>query len=176
MKNLFRSFIQKLFRVPPGIPFSFWWMNWYGKKILRINAAVPWPVHITSTIHHPDKITFGKGPNYPGDSPGTYMQAYNGIEIGDDVNMAPGVGLISANHDLHDNTRHLPAPPIRIGNRCWLGMNAVVLPGVELGDGTIVGAGAVVTRSFPEGRCVLAGNPAKILRALEPGEGGGEKS
>ena len=53
-------------------------------------------------------------------------------------------------------------------------MNVVVLPGVELGDGTIVGAGAVVTRSFPEGECVLAGNPAKIIRTLGPGEGNGE--
>jgi len=47
-------------------------------------------------------------------------------------------------------------------------MNAVILPGVVLGDFTIVGAGAIVTKSFPEGYCVIAGNPAKVIRQLDP--------
>jgi acetyltransferase-like isoleucine patch superfamily enzyme len=64
--------------------------------------------------------------------------------------------------------RHLPGPPLRLGARCWVGMNSVILPGVELGENTIVGAGAVVTRSFPEGHCVIAGNPARKLRDLPP--------
>ena len=46
-------------------------------------------------------------------------------------------------------------------------MNAVILPGVTLGDHTIVGAGSIVTKSFPEGYVVIAGNPAKIIRTLE---------
>lgn len=47
--------------------------------------------------------------------------------------------------------------PVRIGRKCWIGMNAVILPGVTLGDHTVVGAGAVVSRSFPEGHCIVAG-------------------
>jgi acetyltransferase-like isoleucine patch superfamily enzyme len=47
-------------------------------------------------------------------------------------------------------------------------MNAVILPGVTLGENTIVGAGAIVTKSFPEGWCVLAGNPARVIRKLDP--------
>ena len=50
---------------------------------------------------------------------------------------------------------------------CWLGMGCVVLPGVTLGDFTVVGAGAIVTKSFPEGYCVLGGNPATLLRHLD---------
>jgi acetyltransferase-like isoleucine patch superfamily enzyme len=46
-------------------------------------------------------------------------------------------------------------------------MNAVILPGVELGDFTIVGAGSVVTKSFKDGYCVIAGNPAKLIKELE---------
>lgn len=46
-------------------------------------------------------------------------------------------------------------------------MNSVVLPGCHLGPYTIVGAGAVVTKSFPEGHCVIVGNPARIIRHLE---------
>lgn len=45
-------------------------------------------------------------------------------------------------------------------------MNSVVLPGVSLGPHTVVGAGSVVTKSFPDGYCVVAGNPAKIIRRL----------
>jgi acetyltransferase-like isoleucine patch superfamily enzyme len=117
-------------------------------------------------------VKFGKGVNYPGDSPHTYIQGYNGIEIGDDVNMGPGVGLISANHDLLDNTRHLPAPPIRIGDRSWIGMNAIILPGVELGENTIVAAGSVVARSFKKGYQVIAGNPARVSYQISrPNEG-----
>ena len=88
--------------------------------------------------------------------------AINGIDIGDDVNMGPGVGLISANHDPLDNAKHLPAPPIKIGNRCWIGMNAILLPGVELGENVVVAAGSVVAKSFRKGYQVVAGNPARL--------------
>jgi acetyltransferase-like isoleucine patch superfamily enzyme len=49
-------------------------------------------------------------------------------------------------------------------------MGVVVLPGVELGDFTVVGASAVVTKSFPEGHCVIGGNPARVIRLLDPGK------
>ena len=54
--------------------------------------------------------------------------------------------------------------PIKIGDYCWLGMNTLVMSGVELGPSTIVGGGSIVTKSFPEGYCVIAGNPAKVIR------------
>lgn len=53
-----------------------------------------------------------------------------------------------------------------IGDKCWIGMNAMVLPGVVLSKGTIFGAGSVVTKSFEQGNCVIAGNPAKIIKTL----------
>ena len=55
---------------------------------------------------------------------------------------------------------------IIIGQGCWIGMNSVILPGVVLGEKTIVGAGSVVTKSFLEGYCVIAGNPAKKIKDL----------
>jgi acetyltransferase-like isoleucine patch superfamily enzyme len=98
--------------------------------------------------------------------PGCYIQALNGITFGESVFIGPGVKIISANHSLDDLTAHDPTPPIVIEDNCWIGANAVVLPGVHLGVGTIVGAGAVVTKSFAAGHCVIAGNPARIIRRL----------
>jgi acetyltransferase-like isoleucine patch superfamily enzyme len=54
---------------------------------------------------------------------------------------------------------------VEIGSYVWVGYNALILPGVKIGDFTIIGAGSVVTKSFPN-ECVIAGNPAKILRKL----------
>lgn len=56
---------------------------------------------------------------------------------------------------------------IEIGNDCFIGMNCVILPGVTLGDKTIVGAGSVVTKSFPEGNVVIVGNPAKKICSFQ---------
>lgn len=76
------------------------------------------------------------------------------------------MGIVSSNHDLHNLDKYNCAP-IKIGNYCWIGMNALVFAGVELGPCTIVGGGSVVTKSFPDGYCIIAGNPAKIIKNLD---------
>jgi len=148
---------------------GFYLTDLFFRKILRQNSGVAWAVHHTSTIHCPERIERGIDV-HPGDSPGVYINASNGIKIGDYTNIGPNVGLVSSNHDLIDNDRHVTGMPIEIGNFCWLGMGAVVLPGVKLGDFTTVGAGAIVTKSFPEGYCVIAGNPARIIKYLNKTE------
>lgn len=168
-----KNFLRALFRIPEGCPTPFG-VKWRLGQVFGINSHVPWPMHFTSTVHAPKRIKLGRA-TYPGDSPGCYIQAANGIEIGDFTNLGPGVGLISANHDPLDNNKWLKAPPIKLGKHCWLGMHAVVLPGVELGDNTVVGAGAVVTNSFPEGSCIIAGNPARVIRKLETPQGTAEE-
>jgi acetyltransferase-like isoleucine patch superfamily enzyme len=150
--------------VPRGCGVRFCTLYRLG-RLVGINSGVPWPVHFTTTVRHPRRVRLGRE-TYPGDSPNCYINALNGIVVGDRVNLGPGVGLISANHDPADNARFLKAPPIRIDADCWIGMNAVVLPGVHLGPHTVVGAGAVVTKSFPQGHCVVAGNPARVIREL----------
>ncbi len=98
--------------------------------------------------------------------PGCYVQAIGKISIGDYTQIGPNVGLISANHTAHDLRVHEPSD-VKIGRYCWIGMGAIILPNVTLGDFTIVGAGSIVTRSFPEGYCVIGGNPARKLRDLD---------
>lgn len=163
MTGTLKQFVRRLLGVPEKVDARFYVQYLFFKHIVRVNADVPWPVHFTSRVVCPSRVKLGCR-TYPGDMPACYIQAINGIEVGDDTILAPGVGLISANHDREDLDRHLPADPIRIGCRCWIGMNAVVLPGVQLGDGTVVGAGSVVTKSFPSGNCVVAGNPARLVR------------
>lgn len=147
-------------------PISFYITDFIFRKIFRQNAAISWPVHFTSTIRAGEKLIVGKN-TFPGDSPNNYINATNGIEIGDNTNLGPNVSLISSNHDFYDNSVAPQAPPIKIGSNCWLGTNCVVLPGITLGNFTIVGAGAVVTKSFEGGYCILVGNPARIIKHLD---------
>jgi acetyltransferase-like isoleucine patch superfamily enzyme len=161
-----KRFIQNIFRLRKDVGLNFYIAHFFFKYILGQNRNVKWAVHHTSTIHHPENITRGKNV-FPGDSPGNYIEASNGITIGDYTNIGPNVGIISANHDSINNQQHISALPILIGKFCWIGMNAIILPSVELGDFTIVGAGSVVTKSFTEGYCVIAGNPAEIIKKLD---------
>ncbi len=161
--------IKDLFGMRRDVSMGFYLTDFCFRRVLRQNSGVKWAIHHTSTIHNPDKIIKGKNV-YPGDSPGVYINAVNGVSIGDYTNIGPNVGIVSSNHDFVNNDSHVVQPPIAIGRFCWLGMGAVVLPGVQLADFTIVGAGAIVTKSFPEGYCVLAGNPARIIKYLNKDE------
>ena len=139
------------------------------QRILRINSDVPWPVHWSSIVGCPNNIKYkywhAYRPNL-GFSHCCYIQAINGIEVGINVRIAPGVKIISANHDVNDYDKHVPSNPIKIGDNIWIGANAVILPGVEIGNHTIIAAGAVVNKSFKEGNCILGGVPAKVLKQL----------
>ena len=122
------------------------------------------PVHSTYTIANMRNIYVGINSTVA--RPGCYLQGAGTIRFGDYVQLAPNVGILSANHDLYDQCKFNVAP-IVIGDYSWIGMNSVVLPGVILGPRTIVAAGAVVTKSFPDGYCVLAGVPAKVVKYLD---------
>lgn len=143
--------------VSPGL----WLINLFVQRVLRVNANVPWMVHFTSCVWGTISIGQNVWKSFAV-SPGCYIQGGNGVTIDDDTIFGPGVRIISANHDPDNFSRWVKTAPITIGKRCWLGVNAVILPGVQLGDDVIVGAGAVVTKSFPSSS-VIAGVPAKVV-------------
>jgi len=143
----------------------------FMQRILRINSHVSWPVHWSSLVSYPERIKCKYWRPYIGFLPGCYIQAINGIEIGVNVRIGPGVKLISANHNIYDYDIHEKQSPIIIGNNCWLGANIVILPGVKLGEHTIVAAGAVVTESFQTGDCIIGGVPARIIKKIGKYEG-----
>lgn len=140
--------------------------HWLQQQVLRVNPGAYWPTHHSSVVTNPRNILIGVETS-PGLMPGCYVQGIGTISIGDYTQIAANVGIISANHSLEDNRAHRPSH-VEIGAYGWIGMGATILPGVVLGDFTVVGAGAVVTRSFPEGHCVVAGNPARLVKKLDP--------
>lgn len=143
--------------------------EWLIQKVFGFNRHCYWPVHFTSIVTYPNRIYVGIDTN-PGFSNGCNIHGINGIYIGDYTQMASGIGIQSGNHSVYDNRIQMDGKPVRIGKYCWVGQNAIILPEVELGDFTIVGAGAVVTKSFPKGYCVIGGVPAKKIRDLNPNE------
>lgn len=138
---------------------------WYHQFVIGHCSNAYWPVHFTSIVYNPKNIYCGIETS-PGYSPGNYIQAFGQIHIGDYTQIAPNVGIITGNHELHDNTKHV-IQNVFIGKYCWIGMGSIILPGVKLGDYTIVAAGSIVTKSFSDGYCVLAGNPAKEIKKIE---------
>lgn len=97
-----------------------------------------------------------------------YITAQANITIGDNVLIGPGVIINSGMHRYKDKNKLIrnqghEIKPIIIGNDVWIGANAVIMPGVFIGDGSVIGAGAIVTRSIPP-YSVAVGIPAKIIK------------
>ena len=148
--------------------------NFLFQRVMGVNRDCGWPVHFTSKVQSPECIHIHPSVRRSfAVSGGCYIQAQNGLYIGEGTIFAFGVKIITADYNLPSLKDMRIVPPVRIGKHCWLGANAVVLPGVELGDHVVVGAGAVVTKSFPS-HSVVVGIPAQLLRTIATPEGPGE--
>lgn len=98
---------------------------------------------------------------------GCRFQDQGGITIGDGALIGHNVVMATLNHSENPAERaNLHPAPIHIGRNVWIGASATILPGVTIGDGAIVAAGAVVTHDVPE-NTIVAGVPAKILRSVD---------
>jgi acetyltransferase-like isoleucine patch superfamily enzyme len=93
------------------------------------------------------------------------------IDIADEVMIAHKVNLITGGHPVEPDERYayITAEPIAIDTNVWIGAAATVLPGVHIGAGSVVAAGAVVTRDVPPATLV-AGVPARVIRSLQAGD------
>ncbi|HEY9538685.1 MAG TPA: sugar O-acetyltransferase [Kiloniellaceae bacterium] len=90
------------------------------------------------------------------------------VEIGAKTLLGPAVQIYTAIHPLDPVERAAfveSAKPVTLGRNVWIGGAAVILPGVSIGDNAVIGAGSVVTKDVPAG-CVVAGNPAKMIREI----------
>ena len=92
------------------------------------------------------------------------------VTIGNHVNLAQGITVTALNHNIAEkglriDEQGVSTNPVTIGNDIWIGANAVILPGVTIGDHSVVAAGAVVTKDVPP-HTLVAGVPAKIIKEL----------
>lgn len=167
MFNFIKNKIKKKIN---GIPKNIFIINYLFQKVFRIDADSSFSKNYTSRVLCPDKLFIENNSQTVlkslAVSGGCYIQACEGIYIGEGTIWSFNVSIISQGHDFHDFNLIPKVNPIKIGRNCWIGTNSTILPGVEIGDKTIVGANTVVTKSFPEGNVVIAGTPAKVIRKL----------
>ena len=97
-----------------------------------------------------------------------YLMDGGGITIGSHCFIGPNCGMYTAKHPILPEERNCgleKALPIGVGNNCWLGGGVSILPGVTIGDNTIIGAGSVVTKDIPA-NVIAVGNPCRVLRSI----------
>jgi acetyltransferase-like isoleucine patch superfamily enzyme len=142
---------------------------WIIQRLFRVNSEIPFLVNYTN------KISGWKNIRFEDDSislnllasGGAYLAAFEDttIEVGAGTIWAYNICIQTANH-VPGNLKAYEKSSVKIGRNCWLGNGVVITAGVELGDNVVVGANAVVTKSFPS-NVVIAGVPAKIIKEIE---------
>lgn len=116
------------------------------------------------------EISIGNGTTLHGREEGAiHMAADEGsrITIGEDCMLAHSIQIRSTDsHSIVDlNGKRLnPAKDVKIGNHCWIGLRCIILKGTEVAHNCVVAAGAVCSKKYPDSNCVLAGNPAKVVK------------
>lgn len=94
------------------------------------------------------------------------FQDNGGIEIGDGTMIGPNVTIVTLNHDINPNTRKNATPkPVKVGKNVWIGADCTILPGVTIGNNTVIGAGSVVVKNIPADS-VAVGNPAHVVKNI----------
>lgn len=177
MKIFLRSFLFRYFDfglfwyVSRGCGLGVVLLSYLVSRIFGVSRFCPYLVNYASRVQ-------GNGFSVKGDpesvklslavSAGCFFAAGNGIEVGEGTIWSHNVVMTTGGHDFKDFSVDDTPWPIKIGKKCWIGANVTILPGVVLGDSTIVGANSVVTKSFPEGGVVVAGVPAKVIKNLKP--------
>jgi len=95
------------------------------------------------------------------------FQDQGGIEIGDGSLIGHNTTIATLNHDFNPDKRaNLHPSPVKIGKNVWIGSDCTILPGVEIGDGAVIGAGSVVTKNIPA-NSIAVGSPARVIKQIE---------
>lgn len=122
-----------------------------------LNVIPPFNTDFGKNIHIGQRVFINSG---------CKMQDQGGIYIGDDVLIGHNACLLTLNHEMDpENRADMHPKPIHIEGKVWLGSNVTVLPGVTIGEGAIVAAGAVVTKDV-ESNTIVGGVPAKIIKRI----------
>ena len=132
----------------------------FGEGISMIGTVVP----IEFVTHNGARIVIGDRTfiNY-----GSSITAYDLVSIGRDCLLGHYTLILDNNeHDLKQHNVLPPSAPVTIGDHVWICSRVLILPGVSIGDHSVIGAGSVVTKNIPP-RCVAMGNPARVVREVD---------
>jgi acetyltransferase-like isoleucine patch superfamily enzyme len=102
----------------------------------------------------------------------TFIECSGGVKIGRYFHVGRGLTIFSSAHNYKESTKipydeNVLPLPVNIGDFVWCGANVFILPGVQVGEGAIIGAGSVVTKDVPA-RAVIGGNPAEVISERDP--------
>lgn len=145
-----------------------WWINRvpfhavrnaYYRRVCRMDLARGSSLHMGAWLTTLGGVSIGPGTTI---DQGVRLDGRGGLVIGAGVSIAPEVVLLTADHDPQSPDFAGRTAPVAIEDRVWLGMRAMVLPGVRVGRGAVVAAGAVVTRDVPP-YAIVGGVPAKVI-------------
>lgn len=168
---MFKQSIARFFAAGP-VRAAMWCIDkfaaaWTG-IVNRAYGSYLWPsswqkdlyIHANTRVKFPERITFGRSVRI---GPHCVLGAMGTIKLGDFVRISEGACIETAGLDVN---APLPYPhvakPIVIGNGVWLGFRSVVLGGVTIGDGSVIGAGAVVTKDVPP-NSIVVGSPTRLF-------------
>lgn len=117
----------------------------------------------------PQKIVIGDNCSF---NHGCYINASNGVILGDDVTLSAKSCIVSTGIDYKkwaDGEKgHIVNGTVTIGNHVWIGANAIILPGISItGEYVVIAANAVVTQNINESYCIFAGTPAKKIKKIK---------
>lgn len=124
-------------------------------------------VHVEQTFHCDYGCHISVGENFYANYDCIMVDVCE-IIIGDNVLLAPRVGIYTAGHPIDAAVRNEGlefGKPVIIGDNVWIGGNAVINPGVTIGSGVVIGSGSVVTKDIPD-HVVAVGNPCRVLRKI----------
>lgn len=130
--------------------------------LVKKGSSIAYTAEVGSVIAHGKMNLLSIGSHsFIGDS--VELALHDRIQIGDFVCINDGSKLLSATHDLQDPLWQHIKKPIIIEDYAWIATNSLILPGVHIGKGAVVGAGAVVSKDVPA-YGIVAGNPAQIMK------------
>ena len=158
LKEFFYSFdlflINYLFATFPIMKVRFLFFKISGMKIGKQTY-----INMRQYILGPKRIKIGNGCHI---NQSCFLDGRAGIAIGDNVSISHYVKIVTGSHDVQSSDFCGKFSPVIIGNHVWIGMGAIILPNVKIGDGAVVAAGAVVTKNV-EPYSIVAGIPAKKI-------------
>ena len=157
LNGLSRYYCQKISQFPSHRLRMFCYKN-----VCLMNISEKATIYSGLEIREPYLIRIGKGSII---GTNAILDGRNGIEIGDNVNLSSNVFIWTEQHDHRDPYFRCETQikrPVIIGNRVWIGPNTIILHSVNIGEGAVVGAGAVVTKDVPP-FTIVGGVPAKVI-------------